>query len=597
MRDLTVRTSYSWLLVPLALLAACTDQVTDSSHKPGEGSEPPVSVPTPVGVYQIEVSGLGSGQLSSSLEPVAPATPGGINAALGVAGSGIVFEQVSSSSFTEGARGAGGQRYVSFTYRVRNGTGAPLPNVTMLLVSRTGTVPGTALSSLRRFDGGAADPAFATKVVPTGAVAMGSDLESMQALYPDVLQVLSEDEVAAIAKPGDVTNIFPVGYVVRNRTTPATRTLPVAATPNQYDGLLTLSFRVPLAASPSLDVFSFFFQVLAVTDTETRLTESMEEAADTAAVRRLRARAAELGATSVTVLPGSLATDAAVADYPGMRQLCSVRTAGTAAAPVTFINAPGPYTQLMLLRPGETRDACAAGFRGGNPGRPATNVPFPLLVSAMDRYGNLVTTAADTVSLVPGAGSPPSTPAPGGALTLGQRTINITYSNYGSSTLVAMGRRNQGAQPLTIAGVTRTWTGATGSTSWDVGGNWALGAVPMPLDSVVIPAAPAGGAVFPTLVQNVTVGGVTVEENATLNLGAFDLTATGSVQAGMTGGITNTVGRLALTGVAQTVAGRLPRLRVTGTYSLAGNVNTRAPLRVEAGRLRNGAFRVRVESF
>jgi len=37
------------------------------------------------------------------------------------------------------ARGAGGQRYVSFTYRVRNSTAAPLNNLTMLLVSRAGS--------------------------------------------------------------------------------------------------------------------------------------------------------------------------------------------------------------------------------------------------------------------------------------------------------------------------------------------------------------------------------------------------------------------------------------------------------------------------
>lgn len=591
-----MRNSPFWPTLALAvLLAACTDQVTDSPDHSG-GGEPPVTVPVPVGVYRIAVTGIGDGPMNSSVAQVQPETPDGINPAVAVAGTGIVFEQVSSSSFTDGPRTAGGQRYVSFTYRVKNGTGAPLNNVTMLLVSRSGSVAGTALSSLKRFDGAAADPAIAPKVVPTGAVALGSDLETMTSLYPDVLQVLSESEVAAITPPAGVSNILPVGYVVRSRLSQTDRTLPVPADANQFDGVLTLSFRLPLQPSSSQDVFSFFFEVLAVTDGETRMTESMEEAVDTAAVRRLRERATSLGATVVTTLPGSPAVDPAVPDYPGQRQLCSVRTAGTAATPVTFINAPAAYLRLLVLRPGESRSACEPYFRTGTPGRPATNVPFTVNVNAVDRYGNLVTTAVDTVRLAPQAGSPPSTVAAGAALVGGQRTLNVTYQDYGNSDLRAVGRRNRGNLPLVIAGITRVWTAGAATTDWGTGANWALGAVPMTLDSVLVPQTPAGGSIFPVLASNVQVGGVTVEDVATLNVGAFDLTATANVLTGATGGITSTTGRLVLAGTAATVAGRVPRLRVTGTYSLTGNVTARAPVQVDAGRITSGTFRLQADS-
>ncbi|HEU0054771.1 MAG TPA: hypothetical protein VFQ39_16405 [Longimicrobium sp.] len=572
----------------LLATAACTERIVPTTP-PVDEPEPSPGI-TPVGVYRIEVKGIGTEQLSSAIVPTEPVT-GDIRASLTNAGAGLVFEQVSSSSFSEGTRTGGGQRYVSFTYRVRNGTGAPLNNVTVLLVSRAGTVTGTSLSTLRRFDGTAADPAIAPLVVPTGAVALGGDLVTMQALYPDVLQVLTEAEVAAIAPPAGVTNIFPVGYMVRSKNTTANRQLPVPTDPNQYDGLMTVSFRLPLQPSSAQDVFSFFFEVLAVTDSETRLTETIEEGQDTAAVRRLRERATALSATTVTVLNGSTAMSPAIPDYPGQRQVCNARTAGTSGAVTTTIVAPGAYSSLMILPPGETIDACAAYFRTGTPDRPATNVPFTVAVKAVDRYGNTKTSQADTVHLV--QSGVPATLGPVAALVGGGALQTITYTDYGNSNLTAVGRRLSGSLPVTVAGVVRTWTAGAGTTNWHTAGNWSPAAVPMALDSVLIPAA---APLFPSLAANVQIGGVTVENVATIALNAFDMTASANVATGTSGGITNTSGRLFLAGTAKTVEGRLPPLRVTGTYSLTANVTARAAIQVDAGRLTVSGVRLQADS-
>ncbi len=69
---------------------------------------------------------------------------------------------------------------------------------------------------------------------------------------------------------------------------------------------------------------------------------------------------------------------------------------------------------------------------------------------------------------------------------------------------------------------------------------------------------------------------------------------TATITCPFTGGITSTAGRLILTGTARDLTGVVPRLRVTGTYTLTGNVTTIAPLQVQSGRLRNTAFRIRV---
>ncbi|HVG44706.1 MAG TPA: leishmanolysin-related zinc metalloendopeptidase [Longimicrobium sp.] len=428
----------------LAASAACVDD-------PSRGTLPPSPPPAPVplGVYEISVTGVGSDDMRST---IAPARGGqGARATLTTAGAGIVFEQVSTGSFTEGTRTDGGQRYLSFTYRVRNGTGAPLSNLTLLMVSRPSTIAGTPLSSLKRFDGTAADPAIAQLVAPTGNVALKSDLATLQGQDPDVLQVLQESEVAAITPPGDITGIFPYGYVVRNAATGATsRTLPAAATANQFDGVLTLSFRVPLQASSALDAYSFTFQVLAVQDSETRLTESMEEAQDTAAVRRLRERAAALGATTVTVLAGSPAAGADVADYPGQRQICSVRISGTAASPNAYITTPAGYTRLALLRPGESASACGANFRSGTAASPTLNTPYSVTLRAMDRYGNVRTGVADTVGLAQASG-PSASFGASAALASGQAAVNVTYLANGTSVLNAVGRRNRGQRTIEVA--------------------------------------------------------------------------------------------------------------------------------------------------
>ena len=591
---MTVSYTRSLRILPLLLaLAACADQPPTQTPEPGPEPKP---APVPLGVYQFTFTGIGGPDASGSAAPVPLPGLDGASAAMNPVTSGLAYELVSSSSFIEGPRGQGGHRYFTFTYRVRNSTGVPRSNLTLIPVSTSSTISGTPFTSLKLFNGAEASASIAATIVPTGAVALGEDIE-MRSLYPDVLQVFEESEVAAITLPAGYTNIFPYGFVVRNANSTANRTLPVASTPNDFGGLLTFAFRVPMQPGGSTsDPFSITFLAMAVEDTETRMTESIEEAADTGAVRRARARATSLGVTTTTVLAGSTAMAPEIPDYPGQRQICTVRTAGTAAAPVTYITNPAAYARVMLLRPGEAINGCSAYFRSGTPGRPATNVPFTLTLSAMDRYGNLRTAVVDTVAIQQMSGPPGSFGSPA-ALVSGQRSIDVTYSDYGSSVLKGYGRRNWGLQPLLVAGVTRTWTAGASTTDWFTGANWSPAAVPMSLDSVFVPAAPAGGAFFPLLTANVSISGVTVENGGTLNLGPFDLTATGNVSAGLTGGITNTTGRLMLAGTARTVQGRLPRIRVTGTYSLTGNVNARAAAEVAAGRITDGAFRLQIESF
>lgn len=160
------------------------------------------------------------------------------------------------------------------------------------------------------------------------------------------------------------------------------------------------------------------------------------------------------------------------------------------------------------------------------------------------------------------------------------------------------GAARHGKGNMNVRPVRRTWTAMAGTTDWHTGANWLPDSiVPVPIDTAVVPAAPAGGALFPALAANADIGGLEVDvAPALINIGAFNLTASGDVHTAAGGMITGTVGQLGLTGVARTVGGTFPRVLVTGTYSLDANVTLNHRLRVQGGRLRSTGFRVRVNN-
>jgi hypothetical protein len=550
----------------------------------------------PAGVFRFTLTGIGTPDMNATAvqivdaegNEIAPGAQGTLNLV-----TALNFQNIGASSFTEGTRAQGGQRYVSFSYRIRNNTGGPISNLTLIPNTSASTIAGTPFISLLLFNGSAANSAIAAQIVPTGSVALDQNF-AMISPYPDVIQAFTEAEVAAIVPPAGVTGFFPYGFVVRNRLNPNTRVLSTAVDANDYGGVLTFAFRYPMQATSTADPFTITFDATAFQDTETRVTESIEEGQDPAAVTRLRNLATALAATTTSVLNGSSAMDAAVPDYPGQRQICSVRTAGTSGSPVTFINNLGAYTKVTLLYPGETMDPCAAYFRSGTVGRPATNVAFPVQLRATDRYGNTKTVigASEPARLEQTSGpaavfSAPTTFAAGVAST------TVTFTDYGASVLAGVALRLRDTRPSSVFGITRTWTAGAGTTNWNTGGNWDSGAVPMSQDSVYIPAA---APLDPALVANVAVEGVIVEDIATIALGAFNLTANANVTTGTSGGITNSSGQLILTGTAKTIQGVVPRIRVTGTYSLTANLTARAPIQVDAGRLTASGFRVQASS-
>src|SRR5690606_29130226 len=118
----------------------------------------------------------------------------------------------------------------------------------------------TAVSRLITYGGteitGAAAVVIAEGMIPTGRAVRTPDGRILSK-SPDVLQVLTEDEAAEVDLTGTAaTDVFPYGFVVRTPgVTPGSRTLPGSPAADQFDGLVTFAFKVPLQDTPAEDPF------------------------------------------------------------------------------------------------------------------------------------------------------------------------------------------------------------------------------------------------------------------------------------------------------------------------------------------------------
>ena len=327
------------------------------SHEPVSS---PIDVPVArgaAGLMEITISGIGTPQQRASARAIA-AEPGGAAVATSatsrtwnrlavtgdpgrltpLTGDGTIqLVGLSTASFTYGTRGAGGYRYVSATFKVRNASNlglntaytSPRTNLTLLGVNGPTSLSGTAITALQKFDGSAASSTIAAQMRPTG----WADLSNSAAVTShgmDVLQLYTEDEVApAVLTPPASSSVLPYGFVVRNPASSSSRTLPASPAANQFDGLLTIAYKVPLQAAATDDPYSITGLFLAVDDAQTYVTQSLEDS-DATATAAIAARATALTAKMRSLVYSWVGSNAA-------QFICNARSAGTAGAPTAFL--------------------------------------------------------------------------------------------------------------------------------------------------------------------------------------------------------------------------------------------------------------------
>lgn len=167
---------------------------------------------------------------------------------------------------------------------------------------------------------------------------------------PDVLQVLTEteaEEILSLAGEG-VVDVFPYGFVVRNPSDPTSHTLPADPSPDQFDGVVTFAFKVPLEATPADDPFTVSAVFLAVEDDEVKITQSIEEQV-LPGWGAFDLRAESLGANVLTLLPPAGGT--VWIGRRDVRLFCEVRIAGPQGNPTATLPSTVPTEPWLVISP------------------------------------------------------------------------------------------------------------------------------------------------------------------------------------------------------------------------------------------------------
>ena len=335
------------ILAALLMLSACSEKLS-SPTSPVAPIPQPTPQPTPqpgpnpnvLGVMEISFERLGSSQIASSAQRVNTELDTRLDTqSLDEQGQGVDLKLKSNGAFSDSVNG---ERYVYATYDVRNAAYCPehgscpayttaRDNLTFLAVATTQTVNGSALARLERFDGSPADASIALDVVPTHGMTSGLNVDDSLA----DMQVFSEAELSLFTPAGpSVTSVLPYGFVTRNSSSTTSRTLPANPAVDQFDGQVTFALKLPLQSDPADDPYKISLMVLVVDDSNTRVTESLEEqGAGNAESRADALTAAGSSGAEVALFgnSGSSPTDNATT------RICRVRTAGTANNPTALL--------------------------------------------------------------------------------------------------------------------------------------------------------------------------------------------------------------------------------------------------------------------
>ena len=453
-------------------VAACADAPTAFIPQP----DPAPSPRRALGIVTLRFNVGGNGQVQASLSSPDAGIIGGPRMTLtspDEPGAASVFIEAlpDGGSFTHGTPGSGGYRYVFGTAKIRNAGinsssvwvphTTPRTNLTLVATAIGGGINGTPFSQLSKFNGTDADPAIASQIKPTGAVRQ-TLLGGITSHSPDVLQVFTEAEVA------HVPNAVPYGYIVQHATNAGSRTLAANPAPDQFDGLLALGIKIPLQTNPADDVYGFSMSFIVYDDTETRITQSIEEQ-DPAGQAAFEARVAQLsGLSGITLLTGGSYGGTSSA---AVRKLCAIRIAGTVASPTAFLD-------------------------------PAAN-SCPIISAINPASGTQGTTASVTLT---GTGFDPNP----GATTLAISGSGITVNNVNvasttslTANFVIAGGASTGARSVTVT----TGIGTGPVKTFTV---LAAGSSPPTLTSISPTFGPRGAPVTLTLTGTNFVSGATV---------------------------------------------------------------------------------------
>lgn len=213
------------------------------------------------------------------------------------------------------------------------------------------------------------------------------------------------------------------------------------------------------------------------------------------------------------------------------------------------------------------------------------NATMPTVqVGIEDQFGNLVTSATNTVTLSIGANPGSGVLSNGGPVgsVSGEASFSaLSISQAGNGyTLVATssGLTNATSLPFNILPpATKQWTG-TLSSDWSTAGNWTPSGVPTSSDDALIPGSLT---TYPTLSASSVVHNLIMQGGASIETAGFSLDVFGILDA-PSSVITGT-GTVLLDGTGTTVQGSFPNVQSGGTVRVIGTVIVQGDLDITGG--------------
>jgi hypothetical protein len=213
---------------------------------------------------------------------------------------------VSESTFTYN-----GFRYIQATFDFDD-TGSSPTNYSFIALSNASSILGTAVSSLKLYDGTNAPLALARDLRPIH----GSEFNGVEVrVVPEIASFQAWRGTDLPSSPA-FSSLLDYGFVARQ---------------SQY--YVTFAYKIPLQANRKDDPYSLTFQFAVYNDSVNTVTESLEEQGTSSGIG---SRASNVSATLVNVFPNSSFSSSAV------KTLCRVRIAERAVV---------PYNQNIFLYP------------------------------------------------------------------------------------------------------------------------------------------------------------------------------------------------------------------------------------------------------
>lgn len=334
-------------LAPLgSLLAAAMISCNTVASLPDSSSTPNAN--PALGVLEVHIDGGNGAQATASAKMMASGSSSRSISAVSDTGLSLSKREV---SFTDvGTPGsAGATRYVRATFDLTNASGANFNSLSLVAISLEGkNLGGTAVGALADAGGRPIpDNRVALAMMPSHGM---QTLRSGLGVNPETadLQFFSEIEAsqvqveAATMNPPTFGNVLQYGFVAHNLTgSRAIGGLGCAGT-NCNKGVVTLAFKMPLAAPRANNPWGFTTYFVVTNQTENIISQSLEEQGTCTVTGQAQYTDAITGNFRIRTLQGS--------SYQGtnVERLTGIRTAGSMVDPLASLPLPTALSPLSL---------------------------------------------------------------------------------------------------------------------------------------------------------------------------------------------------------------------------------------------------------